>query len=257
MDRPKNVSKRIQNNKKTWDGVTKLFEKASSLPSWGPFSVGSNLDLIGKIKGKTFLEIACGSGRSLKYLLDRGAKKVYGVDFSPNQLSEAEKYNKKYLNSGKLELINSLMEKKLKIEPIDVVFSVYGIGWTENPKKTFLNIYSYLKPGGLFIWSWDHTIFTDIDYKEGKFVVIYSYHNENPITIRNWKKSGYDANITYRKTATWFRLLKEAGFEINGYYEPKPIDMNRGYNDPKKYYSIQKANLIPSTFVFVCKKNNL
>jgi SAM-dependent methyltransferase len=245
---------RTRGNKKTWNNVSDLFIEASSLPAWGPFSVGENLDLIGKIKGRGFLEIACGSGRSIKYLLDRGAKKVYGLDFSEKQLAEAERYNKKYAGTGRLRLINKTMEEKIEIEPVDVVFSIYGIGWTENPKKTLANIYSYLKPGGLFIWSWDHTIFTDVVYERGKFVVVYSYHKENPITIKNWKKKGYEAHITYRKTATWFKLLKVAGFEIESYYEPEPRDLKRGSNDPQKHYSIQKARLLPSTFIFGCRK---
>jgi SAM-dependent methyltransferase len=248
------MSERIQTNKDTWNRVSELFVDASSLPSWGPFSVGKDLDLIGETKDKVFLEIACGSGRSLKYLLDRGARKVYGIDFSENQLAEAARYNERDQNNGRLELVNTTMEAKVKIEPVDVAFSIYGIGWTENPKKTFSNIYSYLKPGGIFVWSWDHSIFTDIAYEDGKFSVVYSYHNEKPITIKDWKKKGCNAHITYRKSATWFRFLKEAGFNIEGYYEPEPIDLSRGFDDPAKYYSIQRAKLIPSTFIFVCKK---
>ncbi len=146
------------------------------------------------------------------------------------------------------------MEDKISIKPVDVVFSVYGIGWTLNPKKTFKNIYSYLKPGGKFIWSWDHTIFTDVGYEKGKFVVNYSYHDEKLLEIKNWKKEGFTAHILYRKTSTWFELLREAGFEIVGYYEPEPIDTARAHSDPKKYYSIQKARLVPSSFIFECVK---
>lgn len=250
------MNKSILENRRTWNNVSELFTDASSLPAWGPFSVGEDLDLIGTIKNRTFLEIGCGSGRSIKYLLGRGAKKVYGLDFSEKQLAEAERYNREYMAGGKLKLICKTMEEKMNIEPIDVVFSIYGIGWTGNPKKTLANIYSYLRPGGRFIWSWDHTIFTDVVYKGGKFVVVYAYHKEDPITIKDWRIKGHNANITYRKTATWFKLLKEAGFEIDGYYEPEPRDLKRGSDDPKKHYSIQKAKLLPSTFIFVCRKNS-
>src|SRR3989304_8412409 len=111
------VSK-IQENKKTWNEVYGFFVEASSLPVWGHFSVGKNLNLIGKIKSKTFLEIGCGSGRSLNYLLKRGVRKVYGLDFSEKQIEESAKYNAKYIKNGKLELITSVMEKKLKVDPI-------------------------------------------------------------------------------------------------------------------------------------------
>lgn len=248
------MDSKTKTNNKTWNGVADLFFEASSLPTWGPFSVGKNLKLIGKIKGKTYLEICCGSGRSIKYLTDRGAKKVTGLDFSKTQIDEAKKYNKNKISSGSVTLIQTAMEAKVEVEPVDIVFSVYGVGWTLNPKKTFTNIYSYLKPGGKFIWSWDHTFFTNVEYEKGKFFTKYSYHDEKEIKIKNWKREGFTAHIIYRKTSTWFKLLQEAGFEIVGYYEPEPIDLARAHSDPKKYYSIQKAKLIPSSFIFECVK---
>ncbi|HEY5587861.1 MAG TPA: class I SAM-dependent methyltransferase [Candidatus Paceibacterota bacterium] len=245
----------LSENEKTWDVVADQFAEASALPVWGPFGVGDDLNLITDITNKTFLEIGCGSGRSIKYLNENGAKKVYGLDISSVQLEEASKFNNDDLAKGKVEFIKGRMEDKLNIEPIDIIFSVYAIGWTSNPENTLKNIYSYLKPGGQFIWSWDHTIFSDIVYKDGEFCIKYSYHEENLITIKNWKNTqGLDAYITYRKTSTWFKLLRDAGFEIVGYYEPEPKNIEWGSNNPERYYSIQKAEKIPATFIFVCKK---
>ncbi len=242
-------------NEKTWDAVADQFVEASALPVWGPFGIGDDLNLIPEIEGKSFLEIGCGSGRSIKYLVDKEAKKVYGLDISSVQLKEAESFNKEAIAQNKVVLIKGKMEDKLQIDPVDIIFSVYAIGWTPNPEITLKNIHSYLKPGGTFIWSWDHTLFTDVQYDDGKYVVTYAYHDEKPLAIKNWKKEGTTAHITYRKTSTWFQLLKDAGFEIVGYHEPKPKDLSRGSDDPKKYYSIQKAEKVPASFIFVCKKN--
>lgn len=244
----------ISENQSTWDKVADLFVNASALPVWGPFGIGDDLNLIPEIEGKTFLEIGCGSGRSTKYLTEKGAKKVYGLDVSAKQIEEATVYNQKEIKQGKVELIQGSMEEKINIEPVDFVFSIYAIGWTPEPEKTLQNIHSYLKPGGLFVWSWDHTFFTDVQYEDGKFVVVYAYHEENLLAIKNWKKEGVTANITYRKTSTWFQLMQNAGFEIVGYHEPKPKNLSRGHGDPVKYYSIQKAEKIPCSFIFVCKK---
>lgn len=255
MNTKNSSNKIISENQNTWDIVADLFVDASALPVWGPFGIGDDLNLIPEIKGKTFLEIGCGSGRSIKYLTKNGAKKVYGLDLSPNQIEEATIHNQEEIKQGKVELIQGSMEEKNKIEPVDFVFSIYAIGWTPEPEKTLKNIYSYLKPGGLFVWSWDHTFFTDVQYEDGKFVVIYKYHEENSLAIKNWKKEGATANVTYRKTSSWFQLLRDAGFEIVGYHEPKPKNLSRGHDDPAKYYSIQKAEKVPCSFIFVCKKN--
>ena len=246
----------ISENQKTWDAVAHNFFDASALPVWGPFGIGEDLNLISEIKGKTFLEVACGSGRSTKYLLDNGAKKVYGLDFSITQFEEAKRFNTEYVDKENAIFIHGKMEDRLDIEPVDIVFSVYGIGWTQDPIVTFKNIYSYLKPGAQFIWSWDHSLFRDVVYEGGKFVVEHSYHNEEPMVLPDWKKKqGVNAYLTYRKVSSWFKLLKDAGFEIIGYYEPKPKTLDWGSEKPTKYYSIQKAEKIPCSFIFVCRKS--
>jgi SAM-dependent methyltransferase len=250
------VKNTTKDNQKTWDQVAEKFINASALPVWGPFGVGKSLNLISDIKGKTFLEIGCGSGRSIKYLTDKGAKKVYGLDFSQEQIKEASKFNADAIRNGKVKLFQSPMEEIINIEPVDLVYSVYALGWTQEPKKTLKNIYTYLKPGGKFIWSWDHTFFTNVEYEQGKFVLKYSYHEEKPIFLKDWK-GGNGAHIFYRKSATWFKLQRDTGFGIEGYHEPEPEDLSHGHIDPSKYYSIQKAKLIPPTFIFVSKKPSL
>lgn len=104
------------------------------------------------------------------------------------------------------------------------------------------------------MWSWDHSFFADVEYEEGKYVVQHSYHDEEPTELANWKREGCSAFITYRKIDSWFRLLREAGFEVIGYYEPKPKSLYRAHAEPEKYYSIQKAEKVPASFIFVCKK---
>lgn len=248
------MDEKLLQNQQTWDSVAEQFFEASSLPQWGPFGVGIDLDLTPNIEGKSFLEIACGSGRSIKYLIDNGASKVYGLDISQVQLDEAKRYNQSAIDSGEVQLFHQPMEELIEIEPVDYVISIYGFGWTPDPKLTLQYIYSYLKPGGLFIWSWDHTLFSDVKYKNGEYVVDHSYHEENELSILDWKKEGTIAHLIYRKTSTWFKLFLEAGFEVVGYYEPEPVDLSRGYAEPDKYYSIDKAKKVPATFIFVCRK---
>lgn len=194
------IDRAIEQNQKTWDTVADQFIEASALPVWGPFGVGDDLNLITEIEGKIFLEIGCGSGRSIKYLTEQGAKKVYGLDLSPQQLEEAKRFNQEGIEEGIVELIQGKMEDRLAIEQVDCIYSVYAIGWTLNPEETFKLLYSYLKPGGKFIWSWDHSFFTDVQFEDGKYVVTYAYHDEKPLAIKNWKSEGVTAHLTYRKT---------------------------------------------------------
>jgi SAM-dependent methyltransferase len=245
---------KIKNNRSTWNTVSDLFLESSALPVWAPFGVGDDLNLIPEIKGKTFLEIGCGSGRSIKYLTDRDAKMVYGLDVADAQVRESTAFNQAAINEYRVEIIQAPMEQKVNIEPVDYVFSIYGFGWTQDPDVTLQHIYSYLKPGGRFIWSWDHSFATDVQYRDGQLVVEYSYHDEHSIKNKDWRKTGCVAHITYRKISTWFKLQRAAGFNIIGYYEPVPKNLNHAHDDPTKHYSIQKAEKVPITFIFVCQK---
>ena len=64
---------------------------------------------------------------------------------------------------------------------------------------------------------------------------------------------GPQAPFTYRKSATWFRLLREAGFEVRGYHEPAPVTLAHGTEDPTRHYSMQKARIVPVTMIWECK----
>jgi SAM-dependent methyltransferase len=244
----------IAQNRATWNAVCDLFFEASALPQWGPFGIGDDLGLLPEIQDRTFLEIACGSGRSLAYLLGKGAKKVYGLDVSDGQVAEALRFNAEAVAEGRVEIFQGAMEERIDIEPVDMVVSVYGFGWTQDPARALAHVFSYLKPGGSFIWSWDHSFFRDVEYADGGYRVRHAYHDETPIEKRNWKREGCVARITYRKTETWFRLIREAGFDIVGYHEPAPKTMERGETDPARYYAVEKARLVPASFIFVCRK---
>lgn len=241
---------KLKVNKEAWDKVADHFFSHSVLPIWGPFGIGKNLNLIGPIKNKTFLDIGFGSGHSIRYLIERGAKKVYGLDISKTQFDFASKLNKKAIETGKVELFETNMENKLNLQPVDTVYSIYAFGWTINPKKSIKNVFQYLKPGGKFIWSWDHSFFTDVEDKKDKFIVRYSYHDEREIFLKNWK-GGAPVYLTYRKTSTWFKLLRDVGFNIIDYLEPEPVikkDLS------KSYYTIHKAKNVPCSMIWVCEK---
>jgi SAM-dependent methyltransferase len=244
----------LADNRQAWDAVSDLFTDASALPYWGPFGVGDDLDLLPEIEDKVFLEMGCGSGRSLQYLLQNGARKVYGLDLSARQIEEARRCNRQAAEAGKADFFQALMEEKIDIEPVDCVFSVYAIGWTVAPEKTFRHIYGYLKKGGRFIWSWEHSAFIDVRYDKKQFVIDNSYHQEKLFTFPNWKDRPTTPHVTYRKISTWFQLLRDAGFNITGYFEPAPKNLRNGHQEPEAYYSFPKAQLVPATFIFVCQK---
>ena len=240
-------------NQKAWDIVAHKFRGVCALPAWGPFDVSKDRDLIGDVSGRTILEIGCGSGHSLAYLVDKGAGKVFGLDFSTTQISFARELNREAIEGGRVELIHAPMEEHIDLEPVDLIVSVHAMGWTRDPQALFQNLWSYLKPNGRLIWSWGHPLFDKTKYENGHFVLQQSYFDETAQFMPGWNGSE-GVYIENRTIATWCRYQTEAGFVILDLLEPKPLSIAEAPDDPKRYYSAAKASHVPGTVIFVCEK---
>lgn len=149
----------IDHNKKYWNEHADFWFGTTALPEYGvKFVTEDELHFFRDVAGKKVLEICCGSGHSLKYLADRKAEELWGLDFSKEQLAHAEEYLKQ--NGYQAKLLCASMEEDTGIptDYFDYVYSIYGIGWTTDLPGTFRKIASYLKKDGTFIFSWHHTL---------------------------------------------------------------------------------------------------
>ena len=254
------LKKRIlEANEKTWDEVAEKYHNgATALPYWGPYKVFGNKNLLGNVRDKILLEIGFGSGLSIKYLMNKGAKKIYGLDISSEQVKIATTENKNCLDKQKVFLFKSKMEKKIKLPvKVDIVYSIYAVGWTVSPKKTLDNIYSYLKKGGLFVWSWEHPDFNRTSIKGDKVYYDYSYFDKDSYKIRRWKNTKDGVYLYPRTVAFWFNQLRDAGFDVESYFEPEPeyfSEKQKDGNSDNLYYFSKKAKMVPCTMIFVCRK---
>lgn len=157
----------LMQNKSSWDTIADDWFGTTALPTYGCLMPNEEeLNLFGEVRGKRILDIGCGSGHSLKYIGDKGADELWGLDISTRQIENATKFLKECGYSANLH--NSPMElnQGLPNNYFDVVYSIYAIGWTMDIQKTFNLIASYLKKDGIFIFSWDHPIMHCIDVYE-------------------------------------------------------------------------------------------
>ena len=217
-----------------------------------------DLHLFGDVSGKKLLEICCGSGHSLKYHADRNAGELWGVDISHKQIENADAYLKTHGYTAKF--ICSPMEADLDIPTnyFDFVYSIYGIGWTTDLQGTFKKIASYLKKGGIFIFSWHHTL---------NYCVAWSCRDRKDVVENNtlvFNKSYFDESyfsmpvdgskiiLCNRKISTYINTLAQAGFVVEQMIEQTDKETMESVEDLSD--KTKKAKMLPISFCIKARK---
>jgi len=96
-------------------------------------------------RDKDVVDCGCGGGQHAAFIAPY-AKSVLGIDLNTVEL--AKDRNNHYVNVSFLE--GDLASVKLD-QPRDVVYCIGVIQHTNNPDKTFANIKTFVKPGGLLL----------------------------------------------------------------------------------------------------------
>ena len=235
-------------NNEFWSTIGNEFLGATALPSWGGFSPSEDkLNLLGNLSDKSVLEIGCGNGRSLKYAAGLGAVDLWGLDISANQIEHTKNFLEEHGISARLVCAPMEDECELPVNYFDLVYSVYGIGWTTDLNKTFKRIYSYLKKDGVFIFSWSHPIHKCVSIENGKLIFSNSYFNED------WYRanmSDKEIMLSNRMMSTYVNALADNGFVIEKLYEE--TDREQAMMTDNDFG--RKALMLPTIFVIKARK---
>lgn len=187
-------------------------------------------------------------------MAEHGAEELWGLDLSSTQIEKAHKT----LQSWNPKLICGAMEEEVDIPKgyFDIVYSIYALGWTSDLRKTLELIYSYVKPGGSFVFSWEHPVYSNLMYGTEEIAFSSSYHEETPITFETFKGENVQATLYKRKMSTYINELHRAGFTIERIEEPEPSSLfDEELAEPStKYYSLYKARMVPTTFIIKARK---
>lgn len=235
-------------NTEFWDTIGSGILGTTALPSWNSFLPPENkLNLLGDLTGKSVLEIGCGNGHSLEYAAKHGATDLWGLDISANQIAKANEYLR--FKGLSPHLICSPMEKEccLPTNYFDVVYSVYGIGWSTDLNITFKLINSYLKDRGVFVFSWSHPIHKCVSIENGQLIFSNSYFNEKWYCTEMGNK---EIILSNRMLSTYINELVRNGFVIEQLIEEtdnnKAIAANSDFG--------RKALMLPTAFVIRSQK---
>ncbi|MBR6619846.1 MAG: class I SAM-dependent methyltransferase [Clostridia bacterium] len=256
----------LKQNEKSWDALAESFFGVTALPQLGcSIPTEDELHLFPDLNGKSVLEMGCGSGHSLKWCAEHGAKELFGLDISNEQISTAQKL----LNDSgyKCTLFRQPMEDNTNIPQnyFDVVYSIYAIGWTTDINTTIRNAASYLKQGGIYIFSWDHPLLHCVDLesvaisggnrttdKQERIIFSGNYLEEDYYTF---EKNGNPLTLQNRKISTYINALADAGFAVEKVIEETSDKvLTKSAEFSSGYYADFKAKHFPLSVVFKARK---
>lgn len=136
----------------------------------------------------------------------------------------------------------------------DLVFSIWGLGWTTDLPATMALVADYLRPGGCFLFSGEHPVYSCLEWDGRQYIVTEPYCAEGPREHTSWK--GRPIVIHRRTLSTHVSEIVQAGLQIEAMIEGEfnAAAATEIHADPTRWYSAARARLIPTTFIIKARK---
>ncbi|WP_109700452.1 class I SAM-dependent methyltransferase [Chitinophaga deserti] len=176
------------------------------------------------LEGKTVLDLGCGFGWHCRYAREQGAAQVTGIDISEKMLEQARQATSD----------EAITYRRLAIEDIDypagsfdVVLSSLALHYVAPYADVCRKVFSCLQPGGSFVLSTEHPIFTALPQQDwytdaaGKRLhwPVDRYQDQG---LRHTTFLGHTVAKYHRTLEALLNGLLEAGFQLQSVAEPQP-----------------------------------
>lgn len=181
-------------------------------------------ELLPDLRGKRVLDLGCGFGWHCRYAREQGASLVVGVDISQKMLAGAKAAGD---DPGIDYRCCAIEDAQFPEGDFDVVLSSLALHYVERLDVICRNVHRWLRPGGAFVFSAEHPMFTARAEQEWCL----GRQGER----RHWPVDDYQLEglrraqwltgsvVKYhRTTATYVNTLIDAGFSLRRLLEPVP-----------------------------------
>ena|SRR5580698_1424690 len=177
------------------------------------------------LQGRRILDLGCGFGWFCRWAREQGAERVLGFDVSENMLNRAIETTS---DDGIVYERHDLEGIELAEDSFDLVFSSLTLHYIENLARLLTSVYRALGPGGWFVFSTEHPIYTApsnpgwLIQKDGPRIwPVDRYLIEGPRTT-DWMTEGVIKQ--HRTIGTTVTLLLRSGFALTGLEEWGPTE---------------------------------
>ena len=180
--------------------------------------------LLPDLRDKRLLDLGCGFGWHCRYAREQGARSVVGIDLSEKMLERARAET----DDLQVEFRRSAIEDlNFAWGQFDVVISSLALHYVEQFDVVCRMVSHWLTPGGVFLFSVEHPVFTANVAQEwclgptGERLhwPLDDYQREG---LRHTKWMVDDVIKYHRTTASYINTLIDSGFYITRFLEPSP-----------------------------------
>jgi SAM-dependent methyltransferase len=113
--------------------------------------------LLPELRERVVLDLGCGFGWFCRWAREQGASRVLGIDVSENMLKRARELT----SDGGITYEKADLERvTLPSTCFDLAYSSLALHYLENLPRVFAEVHDALVPGGSFIFSNEHPIYT-------------------------------------------------------------------------------------------------
>ena len=177
------------------------------------------------LRDKRVLDLGCGFGWHCRYAREQGARSVVGVDISEKMLARARESANDTVIAYRQMAIEDI---DFAAGAFDVVLSSLALHYVEHFDIVCRKVHSCLVPGGSFVFSVEHPIFTALaaqdwyygPYGERLHWPVDHYQEEGP---RQARFLDHDVLKYHRTVATYMNALIDASFTITRLWESLPV----------------------------------
>jgi SAM-dependent methyltransferase len=176
------------------------------------------LSLLADVKGRDCLDLGCGYGHYSELMANRGAR-VTGLDRAPLMIAKAQAS----AGSRIKYFVADIETVELQSESFDAVISNLSFHYIDDIAAIFQKVFGWLRPGGQFVFSVEHPIFTaaveqnewaDDGGRHSRWIVSDYFHEG-----QRW---GFFGRKYHHTLETWSRAVLLAGFTLTSILEPSP-----------------------------------
>lgn len=206
-----------------------FYEKYAQMPrsKYGCAAAGEWTTLksaLPSFEGAAVLDLGCGYGWHCRYAAQQGAKYVVGVDISQKMLERARQLTND--DNIKYECL-AMEDVEFLPNTFDVVLSSLALHYVEDYAGVVNKTAGFLKPGGFFVFSAEHPIYTasgnqDWIYDEKGNIQYFAVDRYFEEGLRNTQFLGEHIVKYHRTISTYLEVLLANGFELCHILEPKP-----------------------------------